>query len=227
MSQRDVAFIFAAALLLAMATVVLLLMRQQDRLVGQRDSAYRSYCTSRGYQYVPSRPGAEKPYINLLGFFNQGSNRSWGFEVSGVINGRPFTAFEYTMAMGSRYRKTFAHALMKWELDGAAMPDFLVVPADQVTSGPPGRSDRVEFPDDQLFTFGFAVIASNADPVREFLSPTRRQRLRTHLIADPEQYIRGSSSTLFWYRDTYLPPPEQLDQFIAAGESVRAALLDD
>ena len=191
-----------------------------------RDAAYRAYCDQRGYEYAPARPGEEKRYAETLAFFNQGKARLWQCEISGSLNRRPFTAFEFAVYTSGRSKRISTFAIMRWEHAGDDLPSFLLQPIDEVNRNAARDEPRVEFDDDSIFTFAYALLASNSDAARAFFSTERRNAVRPLLQADPQQYVRGYGQTLFWYHAEYLPPPEWLDEFLAAGDRIAAILLD-
>jgi hypothetical protein len=196
----------------------------------QRDAALQEYCAARGYQYTPSRPGAEQAYATMVRLFNLGFDRSWRCEISGTYNGTPFVACEY--GYGDHNRPALAnaplitHAIMKWELQAKQLPEFYLLPAnDYYESASSYPSPRVEFPDDALFTETYAMLANDPEAVRAFMTPEIRSGLGPVLGPDPNQYVVGKGKTLLWYELGYLPAPDQLDQFIAVRDMLRAVLL--
>src|SRR5712692_3846460 len=71
----------------------------------RRQNAYAAFCLTRGYQYLPSRTNAEAQYADVVGMFKTGGSHKWRDEISGMFNGRAFTAFEYQYATGAgRFR---------------------------------------------------------------------------------------------------------------------------
>ena len=197
--------------------------------VRQRDASYQAYCAARGYQYSASRPGAEQAYANIVGFFNVGFGRTWRCEISGMFNGKPFVAFEY--GFGDRDRPLsngplIVHAIMKWEQHEKPLPEFSLLPASEYyETASRYAATRVEFPDDPLFTETYALLARDPEAVRAFITPEIRSALGPVLGPDPNQYVIGNAKTLFWYELGYLPAADQLDQFIAVRDMLRAALL--
>ena len=116
--------------------------------------------------------------------------------------------------------------MMKWEREGAGLPSFFLLPAEEFyRTAPDHTSPRVEFPDDSVFTENYALLSVDPGKVRTFMTPDRRGALGPQLTSNPSQYIEGQGDLLFWFRNGYLPPPEVLDGFIATGDRVSAALL--
>jgi len=195
----------------------------------QRDAHYQAYCAARGYEYTPTRPGAEQAYANLVPFFNVGFDRSWRCEISGTFDAKPFVAFEYGFGdhnRGGRNGPLIVHAIMKWEQREKQLPEFYVLPAnDYYESASTYPSPRVEFPDDPLFSETYAMFANDPEAVRAFMTAEVRSALEPVLGPDPNQYVVGSGKTLFWYEPGYLPAPDQLDHFIAVRDMLRAVLL--
>jgi hypothetical protein len=221
--------VFAAWLAtFAVIVVTLLVLRfTANRQAQARDTAYQAYCATHGYQYVVARPGEETRYADLLPIFKQGFNRLWNCEISGTVNGRPFTAVEFTYLTGGRYRTLHPFALMRWERAGGQLPSFYLFPVDEFSRSAGEESGaRVEFPDDPIFTFAYALLADPAT-APAFFTPERRAALKPLLEADPQQTIRGRGPTLFWYLTGHLPGPDVMDAFIAAGDKVAAVLLNE
>src|SRR5207245_11539986 len=95
-----------------------------------RHNAYAAFCLTLAYQYVPSRSHAESQYAEVVGMFKIGASHTWRDEISGVFNGRPFTAFEYQYRTGGiQFRGVYIKAMLHWRLDRATLPPFTLVPA--------------------------------------------------------------------------------------------------
>ena len=221
-----VAFLGFLLLLGALTGVALFFIAIRRQEVDARDTAYQAFCKLRGYRYVAARPGEEKQYVRMRALFNQGPNRLWQCEISGSLNGRPFTALEFTNLTRGGSKRISTFAIMRWERVGDQLPSFLLRPIDQFNGEAAGDEARVEFDEDPIFTFAYALVASDADAARAFFSAERRNAIRPLMQADPQQYVQASGPTLFWYRPEYLPPPERLDAFLAAGDRIAATLLD-
>jgi hypothetical protein len=56
-------------------------------------------------------------------------------------------------------------------------------------------------------------------------TPEVRSGFRAWLEDDPEQYVLSAENTLLWYQVGYLPAPDQLDGFVAAGNKLYRILL--
>ena len=177
-------------------------------------SAYVSYCARRGYQFVPERDGAQTPYAYLVPIFGKvGYTRSWRNEMSGTLDGRRFLAFEYMYAIGgARGGQSFRHAVVKWELPGAGLPTFNVLPADffQLTSiegRPPAVTLTV--PSDPAFSAAFIAVG---DPswLERVLSP----ELRAAMVERADNHLAGSGDVLFWWLDVPLPDADGMDELL-------------
>lgn len=215
----------ALAAVLAITLAVVLASLSQGR---QRDAGYRAYCAAHGYQYTALRPGAERQYADTIDFFNHGAYRFWRCEISGSVNGMPFVAFEYAYRNWGRRAPRTVLAIMKWEQRTGQPPEFYILPAKVLYGKASSRMallPRVEFPDDPLFTETYALLCDDPDAIREFMTPEIRARLQTLLGRDPAQYVLSRAKTMFWWELGSLPPPDQLDAFIAARDRLRAVLL--
>lgn len=213
------------ALGLAIVLGTIVMTRRQTH---ERDAGYRAYCAARGYLYTGDRPGEEQAYADVIAFFSAGVYRYWRYEISGAIKGIPFVAFEYTYLDQPRHARTFVHAIMKWELPEKGLPELYLLPANVFYETATSYSaPRIEFPDDPFFTETYAVLAPEPDAARTYMTHEIRSGLRTWLEADPEQYLVSYEKLLFWYQVGYLPAPDQLDAFIAAGEKLHRVLNPD
>jgi len=220
-------FLVPAGLLMVVFSAVLLAVSIPVKVQARaRDTAYRAYCATREYQYATSRPGAEQAYANIVSFFNEGVYRFWRYEISGMVDGFPFVAFEYAYRDQGRYAPLIVHAVMKWEESEKELPVFFLLPASIFYDlAGPHPAPRIQFPDDPFFTETYALLTSDPEAVRAFLTPEIHSGLRTWLAADPEQYVLSEEKMLFWYQVGYLRAPDQLDEFIKAGDKLRAVLL--
>ena len=182
----------------------------------RRPSTYVPYCASRGYQFVPERDGAQAQYASLVPIFGHiGFTRSWRNEISGTLEGRRFVAFEYTYAIGGgRYggSNLSRHAVVKWDLPGAGLPNFKVLPADFFYFAPGGgkaAASTLTIPSDPAFSQAFIAVG---DPVSidRLLSP----ELRAAMIERSDNHLAGSGDVLFWWLDVPLPDAAAMDDFL-------------
>lgn len=193
-----------------------------DRLVRQPShgpSAYVWYCTSRGYQFVPERDGAQAQYAGLVPIFgNIGYTRSWRNEISGTFEGRRFVALEYMYAIrGTRYGggETSRHAVVKWDLPGAGLPYFNVLPADYFQLTPiAGKkpASTLAVPGDPAF-----IAVGEPASVERLLSP----ELRAALIERSDNHLAGQGDLLFWWLDVPMPGVEGMDGFLEMAARMR------
>jgi hypothetical protein len=215
----------AGVLFACLVATVFVLRALADRQARQRDAEYAAYCSSHGFQYTSDRPGAEAAYANMLALFSAGKYHYWRYEMDGVINGNPFTALEYAYRIEGRYAQMSVHAMMKWERPDLQRPEFFILPASEFEGiARKSHEPRVEFADDRLFTDVYALVAPDPDAVRALFAAEVRGQLGPLLAAIPGQHLYGRAGTLLWYQYGYLPPPEDMDRFIAMGDSIRAAL---
>lgn len=185
-------------------------------------STYASYCTSRGYQFVPERDGAQAQYAGLVPIFGDiGFTRSWRNEMSGTFEGLRFVAFEYMYAIGGgRYGGGHAsrHAMVKWDLPGAGLPNFNVLPADFFKLTPiAGKvpASTLTVPSDPAFSEAFIAVGEPA-AVDRLLSP----ELRAAMIERSDNHLAGSGDVLFWWLDVPLPGAAGMDGFLEMGARV-------
>src|SRR5258708_14720105 len=95
-----------------------------------RRNAYAAFCSIRGYEYQPSRPGAQAAYADVVPMFKIGDGHQWRHEISGQFNGRPFTAFEYRYGEGAgRMRTAYTEAMMHWRFAALSLPEVPIGPA--------------------------------------------------------------------------------------------------
>src|SRR5258708_4897998 len=94
-----------------------------------RRKAYAKFCSVRGYAYQPSRHGVEAAYAGTVSMFKVGGGHKWRHEISGQLDGKPFTAFEYRYAEGAgRFRTAYTEAMMQWRLSGLSLPNLTLDP---------------------------------------------------------------------------------------------------
>jgi hypothetical protein len=179
-----------------------------------RPSTYASYCASRGYQLVAERDGAQAEYAGLVPIFGDiGYTRSWRNEISGTLEGHPFVAFEYTYAIargryaGASYSR---HAVVKWDLPGAGLPTFNVLPADFFALGVgTAPASTMTVPNDLAFSQAFIAVGEPAS-LQRLLSP----ELRAAMIERSDNHLAGSGDVLFWWLDVPLPGAAGMDGFL-------------
>jgi hypothetical protein len=179
-------------------------------------SAYVSYCTSRGYQFVPERDGAQAQYASLVPIFGHiGYTRSWRNEISGTIEGRRFAAFEYMYAIGGGMYgggDMSRHAVVKWDLPGAGLPNFNILPADFFQLTPiagKAPASTFTFPSDPAFSQAFIAVGELASVDRLLTS-----ELRAAMIERSDNHLAGSGDVLFWWLDVPLPGAAGMDAFL-------------
>jgi hypothetical protein len=185
-----------------------------SQLPSRRPSTYVSYCASRGYEFVPERDGAQAQYAGLVPIFGDiGFTRSWRNEISGTIDGRRFVAFEYTYAIGgARHTSMYRRAMVKWDLPGAGLPNFNVLPADffQLTSGVgKAPASTMTVPSDPAFSQAFIAVGEQAS-LERLLTPD----LRAAMIERSDNHLAGSGDVLFWWLDVPLPGAAGMDGFL-------------
>ena len=190
----------------------------------RRDLEYAAYAQAHNFQYVPSRPGAQDQYAPIVPFFHQGAYRHWRHEVSGMMGGHSFAAFEYTYTVSSgRSSYTYREAIIKWEDERINVPRFLAAPEtfiNRIGQSLFGVQD-VDFPEDPVFSSAY-VLKGEPAAVTVLFTPA----VRSYLSANPGQHLAGEGHVLFWWRANQpLPPAAGLDEFLAAGAEIEKLFL--
>jgi hypothetical protein len=179
-----------------------------------RRKAYAKFCSVRGYAYQPSRHGAEAAYAGTVSMFKVGGGRKWRHEISGQLDGKPFTAFEYRYAEGAgRFRTAYTEAMMHWRLSGLSLPNFTLVPANNFLFRIGKSPEDVDFPEDSSFSKAYVLTGQDGAAIRSLFTPS----LRGAIAAAPGQYVAGGGQDLFWWQQGRLPSPDRFDQFLNMG----------
>jgi hypothetical protein len=183
----------------------------------RRQNVYAAFCLTRGYEYVPSRSKAETQYAEVVGMFKIGSRHKWRDEISGVFNGRPFTAFEYQYVSGTgRFQSAYNKAMIHWRLDRPSLPHFTVVPASTYLFRIGRTPEDVDFPDDKAFSKAYILTGSDQAAMRSLFTP----ELRAALAAMPGLYVAAQAQDVFWWREGRLPGPDDFEAFLNEGDRV-------
>lgn len=213
MSTEAVVVIVLVVVLLAAGSLAISRLIQRP---SQGPSAYVPYCASHGYQFVPERDGAEAQYAGLVPIFGEiGWTHSWRNEISGTIDGRDFVALEYMYATrGGRYGGggPSRHAVVKWDLPGAGLPNFNVLPADffELRDGI-GKTpaSAITVPSDPVFSRMFIALGDDA-----FVGRLLNPELRAAMVERSDNHLAGSGDVVFWWLDVPLPGPAGMDGFL-------------
>ncbi len=183
----------------------------------RRQNAYAAFCLTRGYQYLPSRTNAEAQYAEVVGMFTTGGSHKWRDEISGMFNGRAFTAFEYQYATGAgRFRDVYTKAMIHWRVDRASLPQFTLVPANTDLFRIGRTAQDIDFPEDKAFSRAYVLSGQEQAAVRVLFTPG----LRTALASVPGQYVAAQAQDVFWWRDRRLPGPDEFEAFLTEGDRV-------
>ena len=197
----------------------------------RRRDALQQYAEQRGYGFETKRPGAQVVLADAFPIFRKGHGRSWGCTITGQLGGKPFIAFDYVYRTGSG-NSSHRHplAMMLWEVPGVALPRFSLAPEGfwRRLAQRFGSQD-FDFEGDEAFSRGYELQGDDETAVRALFTPARRAYL---LAAGPEgtvqrHHLSGVGSRLLWWRSGRLPPPEELDQFLADGDRVRRLFTED
>jgi hypothetical protein len=179
-----------------------------------RRNAYAAFCSTRGYEYRPSRPGAEAAYADVVSMFKIGDGHHWRHEISGQFNGRPFTAFEYRFGEGAgRMRFAYTEAVMHWRLTGLLLPKFTMTPTETYLFRIGKTPGDVDFPDDASFSKEYFVTGQDEAAIRGLFT----QPLREAITGAPGHNVAGSGQDLFWWQQGRLVSPDQFDRFLNMG----------
>jgi len=199
-----------------------LLARAAER---RRREALEGFCLMRGFQLEPERKGAEAALAVLFEPFRSGHSRKWGYTLTGVVSGRPITAFEYRWVTGggkSSHRHD-VHGIL-WESPNGRMPAFTLGPENLLTrlAGVFGGQD-IDFADSPEFSSAYRLRGDDEAAIRAFLTPDLRQ----YLTLTPGQQIAAGGARFLWWRRGRLPKPDQIEQFLMEGDAVARRFLKE
>ncbi len=94
-----------------------------------RAADYQRHAVARGFQFQAERPGAEERYAAVVKMFTQGHGHHWRDEMSGQIDGSPFSAFEYVYTTGyGKGSSTYKCAMIHWPSAQRDFPRFALAP---------------------------------------------------------------------------------------------------
>ncbi len=189
----------------------------------RRQAAYQAFANERGYGYVAKRPGGERPYAAVVKIFTRGMQHRWRDELSGQYGGVPFTAFEYRYTISSgRSSRTYTFAMIHWQTPDRALPQFALAPEGffQRVGQLFGAQD-IDFPEDPAFSRGYVLKGADENAVRALFTESIRRALSANLSNN----AAGAGADLFWWRETALPPPAEIDALLASGDWFRRLLL--
>lgn len=217
--MREVAAaVFPLLFLIVPAALALAAIFGVPRLIDRsRQRTYGAFSLARGYQYQPSRPGGEAQYADVVGLFKTGGSHKWRHEISGVFNGRSFTAFEYQYATGAgRQRMAFNLAMIHWQLSGVSLPYFTLEPGSAYLFRIGQVPQEVDFPEDKPFSKAYVLKGQDPAAIRALFTPERRAAF----IGAPKHQVAAGGQELFVWQDHGLPPPDQFDAFLNEGTRV-------
>jgi len=130
-----------------------------------------------------------------------------------------FTAFEYVYTVGyGRSQSTHTQAMIKWESAGAKLAEFTVGPESFFSRiGQALGASDIDFDEDPGFSRAYVLKGTDETAIRSLFTSA----LRAELASQPGQHVAGAGPTLFWWRYSGLPGPEQLAEFLTAGDRIR------
>jgi hypothetical protein len=191
----------------------------------KRREALEAFCLMRGFRFEAGRPGAEKALAALFEPFRSGHSRKWGYTLTGVVSGRPLTAFEYAWVTGGG-KSSHRHAIhgILWETPGGRLPAFTLGRENLLTrlAGVFGAQD-IDFADAPEFSSAYRLRGEDEAAIRAFLTPDLRQ----YLTLSPGQQIAASGAHFLWWRNGRLPRPDQLEQFLMEGDALARRFLKE
>lgn len=211
-AEAFVVIVLVVVLLAALSLATSRLVQQPSR----GPSTYVSYCTSRGYQFVPD---AMERRLNTPAWSR--SSATSAIRAASVTRSR-----ELSRAAGSSPSSTCTrsgggmygggdlsrHAVVKWDLPGAGLPTFNFLPADFFKLTPiAGKAPAATLtvPSDPAFSQAFIAVGEPAS-VETLLSP----ELRAAIIERADNHLAGSGDVLFWWLDVPLPGAAGMDGFL-------------
>ncbi len=192
------------------------LVRARER---RRREGLQEFCLIRGFRFEDGRPGAERAYADVIGVFDSGRSRKWGYTLAGTRNGAPFTAFEYEWVTGGgKDRHTHHLRAILWEDEGAAFPRFALTPEGFFSRvGQLFGMQDIDFADAPEFSRAYRLRGDDEAAIRAFFTP----ELRAFFAAIPHQRLSGRGRSLFWWQSGRLPAVEALDEWLDEGDRVR------
>ncbi len=206
----------------ALAAGGVLLARAAER---KRREALEGFCLMRGFRFEPERPGAEAALAALFEPFRSGHSRKWGYTLTGVVSGRPITAFEYAWVTGGG-KNSQRHAIhgILWETPNGRLPAFTLGPENLLTrlAGVFGAQD-IDFADSPEFSSAYRLRGEDEAAIRAFLTPDLRQ----YLMLTPGQQIAAGGARFLWWRRGRLPKPDLVEQFLMEGDALARRFLKE
>jgi hypothetical protein len=191
----------------------------------KRREALEEFCLVRGFRFEPERPGAEVALAALAEQFRSGHSRKWGYTLTGVLSGRPITAFEYRWVTGGgkNSARHDLHAVL-WETASGRLPAFTLGPENLLTrlAGVFGAQD-IDFDDSPEFSSAYRLRGEDEPAIRAFLTADLRQ----YLTLAPGQQIAAGGTRFVWWRRGRLPKPDQLEQFLMEGDALARRFLKE
>src|ERR1700730_4017164 len=185
---------------------------------------YERYAVARGFQFAAFRPDAEKQYAPLVKLFSKGHAHDWRNQISGEIDGILFSAFEYVYTTGhGNYSRDHTCAVMHWPVATNAFPSFTIGPhVSDLVDYVFGLPDIV-FGSDTRFSALYSLKGSDTAAVAALFPSS----VRRFFVVHQGQHMAGGGHDLFWWREKSLPPPGDVDEFLAEGNSVRKLFVHD
>lgn len=189
----------------------------------RRREAFAAYALTHGCNFDAECESVRERLASVFPLFSLGHSPTWRYAMSGSRGGTPFTMFEFLYVTGGgRSSQTHYHAIVVWERPEGVFPSFVAAPEtwwDRVKQRF-GAQD-FDFPDDPAFSAAYQLQGEDEAQVRALFDSTKR----SYLMGHPGVHVAGSERYLLWWRPERLPPPEELDGFLADGDAVRGVFL--
>jgi hypothetical protein len=181
---------------------------------------YQRYAMAHGFQFEARWRSAEEASAGVVILFAKSHAHYWHNEISGEIDGIPFSSFEYEY---TSYGRDHTCAVMHWPVETNDFPRFTLDPqVSDVVGYVFGLPDIVFGADPR-----FSALYSLKGPDTAAVAALFPSSVRRFFVVHQGQHMAGDGHDLFWWRDRSLPPPEQMDEFLAEGNSIRKLFVHD
>lgn len=213
-------FLLVGLALVGLAGVFRLVQWSQEKIAAE----YRRYAMARGFRFEAERPSAEEQYAGLVRMFAKGHAHDWRNEISGEIDGIRFSAFEYVYTTGyGNFARNRTCAVLYWPVATNDFPSFTIGPHVSDLVGYVFGLPDIVFGSDPRFSALYSLKGSDTAAVAALFPSS----VRRFFVVHQGQHMAGGGHDLFWWREKSLPPPGEMDEFLAEGTSVRKLFVHD